>query len=312
MAWKLRDIFDGGLNALTKVTYESLTADPANLLARFFFRSDLSRASYYDGTAVRRIAHMADTLDEFGVPAAALNMGGFAPTNGATPVNPTDLAIKSYVDAVASGLDPRNSVAYAAAAAIPAYTYNNGASGVGATITATAVGLWTIDGQANVLGDRILLPDAYAQAASDAGLFVVTTVGTGSVHTVWTRAVDFNSAANILPGAYVLVESGATYKGSGFVMTQRAAITVGTTSILWTRFSAAGAGPGKFTETFGDGATNPWVIPHGLGTGDFTVSVQEVSTGDEGNCGVNRTSTDVTLTFSVIPTANQYRVTCIG
>src|ERR1017187_1559400 len=53
-----------------------------------------------------------------------------------TPVNPSDAVTKAYADAIAQGLSVKRSVQEATAAALPANTYSNGASGVGATLTA--------------------------------------------------------------------------------------------------------------------------------------------------------------------------------
>lgn len=309
---KLRGPLDGGGNPLNNTTDEVVTVDPTGIVGRRTFRSDLFRPSYYDGAAWQRIAKLADSLSAFAVPTADIPLGGFGFTGGRDPVNPQDLVTKAYADALAAGLDIRNEAAYATNAAVPAYTYANGAAGVGATVTFTATGAQTVDGQATALGDRLLFRDANAQAASDAGLYVVSTLGAGGVHEVWTRSTDFDQAAEIHNGIYVLVLSGTAWKAAGFVMTQRGAITVGTTAILWTRFSVPATGTQKFAADVGDGATNPIVLPHGLGTADLTIHVREQSTGDRIECGISNDATNVTLSFSVIATAAQYRVVAVG
>jgi hypothetical protein len=240
MAFRIRDIIDAGLNAITNVVEETLTSDPGtSTLGRFYFRSDTKRRSYYDGSAVQRVANISDSLSTFAVPTGDVAWGSYKITSLLDPTNPQDACTKNYADAIGSGHSPRDSVKYAAAAALPAYTYANGTAGVGATITANANAVWTIDGQSLTIGDRVLLPSAYAAAGSDAGIYTVTTVGTGSVATVLTRATDFNSATNIVPGAYTFIESGTALKATGWIMTQTAAITVGTTALTWTQDSAA-------------------------------------------------------------------------
>lgn len=57
----------------------------------------------------------------------------------------TDLATRGYVDTIAAGTNWHESVALATTTALPSCTYNNGTSGVGATLTATANGALTID-----------------------------------------------------------------------------------------------------------------------------------------------------------------------
>jgi hypothetical protein len=65
-------------------------------------------------------------------------------TVSTTPTSGTDLVNKAYADSIASGINFHQSVRLATAAALPANTYNNGASGVGATLTANANGALSV------------------------------------------------------------------------------------------------------------------------------------------------------------------------
>ena len=130
------------------------------------------------------------------------------------PINDQDAATKSYVDSVAQGLDPKASVVYATAANIAPYTYNNGASGVGATITLTATGNLTIDGNIVAANERVLIKnevgafvDNTTQSAAFNGIYVVTVAGAPGVAAVLTRSADFNAPAEI-PSAFTFVEYG--------------------------------------------------------------------------------------------------------
>jgi hypothetical protein len=67
---------------------------------------------------------------------AALTSG----TITTAPTGATDIVNKEYADSISSGLNYHQPVNYASTAALATYTYNNGASGVGATITAVANG----------------------------------------------------------------------------------------------------------------------------------------------------------------------------
>ena len=67
-------------------------------------------------------------------------------TEVADPSQAQDAATKAYVDAVKTGLNVKDSVKVATAAALAASTYANGSSGVGATLTANANGALAIDG----------------------------------------------------------------------------------------------------------------------------------------------------------------------
>ena len=155
----------------------------------------------------------------------------------ATPVNPTDLANKAYVDAVANGLSPKASVQHATTAALPTNTYSNGASGVGATLTAVATGALVVDSIAVAVGDRILVKNEAAGANN--GIYSCTVAGATGVAYVLTRTADSNTQAE-LEGAFCFVEQGAVNIGSGWVNTNSGAITIGTTAIVYTQISGAG------------------------------------------------------------------------
>ena len=156
------------------------------------------------------------------------------------PTNGTDAVNKNYVDSIASGLDPKQSCLAASTGPLPANTYNNGTSGVGATLTASANGALTIDGvNIAATGIRILVKNEATQANN--GIYVVTTVGTVSVPYVLTRANDFNSSSNITPGAFTFIEQGSTQADSGWTLASDGAITVGTTGLNFVQFSQTAA-----------------------------------------------------------------------
>lgn len=70
----------------------------------------------------------------------------------------------------------------------------------------------------------------------------------------------------------------------------------------------------KYSASFGDGVALTYAITHGLNTKDVTVEVYRVGAPyDTVYCDVERNSTtQVTLSFTVAPTTNQYRVVVTG
>ena len=165
-------------------------------------------------------------------------------TSVATPSGDNDAANKAYVDSVAEGLDIKESVVAATTAALSnAYTYDNGSSGVGATITFNANGaMQTVDGVTLTSNERVLIKDESGGNAPYNGIYVLTTVGDGSTQAVLTRAGDFDGDPGAeIPGGFTFVEEGTVNQDAGFVCTTNSPVTVGTTDIEFTQFSGAGA-----------------------------------------------------------------------
>ena len=128
----------------------------------------------------------------------------------------------------------------ATVAALPANTYNNGTSGVGATLTASANGALSVDGVAVVATNRVLVKNEVTQANN--GVYTVTQVGDGSTPYILTRATDFDSAGSgvdqIDQGDFFLVNAGSTQANTSWVQQTPLPITVGTTAIVFIQFGA--------------------------------------------------------------------------
>ena len=152
---------------------------------------------------------------------------------------PSQNAVKSYVDTVAQGLSPKPSALVGTTAALPTYIYSNGASGVGATITAVATGVVAVDGQNLALNDVVLVKDETAANAPYNGLYTVTVAGAVGIALVLTRHTSMDLTSEF-SGGYVFVESGTVNTAAGFVCTNTGNITVGTTAVSFTQFSGAG------------------------------------------------------------------------
>lgn len=152
---------------------------------------------------------------------ADLNFNTFKGTNVVDPVSAQDIATKNYVDAVAQGLSPKTSVRAATTA----------------TVTLAGSAPNTIDGVTLATNDRILVKNQ--STASQNGIYVVTTLGTGSNGT-WTRALDMDTWVEV-PGASTWVNEGTTFGDTGWVSTADTGGTLNTTAITWTQNSGLGS-----------------------------------------------------------------------
>lgn len=223
-----------------------LEADIAGLVTDLASKYSATNIPPYPVTSVA--GHTgAIVLSESDIPGLTGDLALKAPLSSPTfsgsvtvpdPVNATNAATKGYVDAVASGLNIKASVSVATTTALPASTYNNGSSGVGATLTGNAASVLTIDGQDIVLNDRILVKDE--STATHNGIYICTTAGTVSVAYVLTRTSDMDLGSQV-KGAFTFVVGGTINANSGFVVTGSGPFTIGTTDIVWTQFSGAGS-----------------------------------------------------------------------
>ena len=161
-------------------------------------------------------------------------------TISTAPTSNTDIVNKQYADAIASGIHFHEAVDLATTAALPANTYNNGTSGVGATLTATGNGVLSVDSTVTVATNRILVKNEVTQANN--GVYTVTQVGTVSTPYILTRATDFDTAGTgvdqIDEGDFFLVTSGVVNANTAWVQQTAPPITVGTTAIVFQQFSA--------------------------------------------------------------------------
>jgi hypothetical protein len=109
-------------------------------------------------------------------------------------------------------------------------TYDNGASGVGATLTTTG-SYTTIDGVTLSNGMRILVKNETNAAYN--GIYDRTS------STILTRSSDFDTPAEMAGGDFTFVTAGTQYNSTGWVMTD-VVTTVGTSPVDWVQFSGAG------------------------------------------------------------------------
>lgn len=161
-------------------------------------------------------------------------------TLAADPGSALQAATKQYVDNVVSGVNFHQAVVAATTGNL-AGTYNNGTSGLGATLTkATSGAIGTIDGVSVSTGNRILVKSQ--TDAKENGIYTVTAVGDGSTAWQLTRATDAdnNPAGEMANGDFCFVTSGTANGGYGYINSSTTnPIVIGTDNITYAVFNAA-------------------------------------------------------------------------
>ena len=193
---------------------------------------------------------LGGAITGFATSGANTNLTSVALTSGTistAPSNANDIVNKTYADSIATGINFHAACNYATIAALAANTYNNGSSGVGATLTANANGTLTIDGYTLVIGDvgkRLLIKNEATGANN--GVYTLTQAGTLVLPYILTRATDYDTSGSgtneIDQGDFLLVLSGSTLANTSWVQQTALPITVGTTAITFLQFGAGGSG----------------------------------------------------------------------
>jgi hypothetical protein len=162
------------------------------------------------------------------VPAGYENRAGFTAQS---------LVNKSYVDAIAEGLHVHASVKAATTDTLAVLTsgtvtYDNGTSGVNATLTLQNA-LTTLDTTYTVqTGDRILVKNQANTAHN--GIYTIN-----AAKTILTRATDFDTTTEIASGDFLFVTEGTLNGSNGYVQTEVTTL-IGTSAIVFEQFSGAG------------------------------------------------------------------------
>jgi hypothetical protein len=155
----------------------------------------------------------------------------------ADPTAALQSATKQYVDNIAAAGIHYHQACRAETTANLNATYNNGSSGVGATLTnAGTQAALVLDGVTLVAADRVMVQDQTNAAHN--GIYTVTTVGSGSTNWVLTRATDADSYGPSDPnslgeGDAFFITEGTVHGGELDVMSTAGTIVFGTTDIVF-------------------------------------------------------------------------------
>ena len=158
-------------------------------------------------------------------------------TLSADPSSSLQAATKQYVDTIAAaGIHYHTPVRVEHPSNLNA-TYNNGSSGVGATLTNAGTNAALVLDNVNMaLNDRVLVANQTDQTQN--GVYTVTTVGDGSTAWVLTRSTDTDTAGPSDPDAFgkgdaFFIKEGDTNAGHLDVLTTTGTIVFGTTNIVF-------------------------------------------------------------------------------
>lgn len=183
-------------------------------------------------------------------------------------------------------------------APLPANTYANGTSGIGATLTANANGAFpTRDGIAPVVGQVFLVTGEAAPANN--GLYRLSTLGSASVAWVLTRVVGLDASATFRPGMRVGInDGGLAYGGQLWEYTGVALPTVGTTALTFLGQTKLGRNCGVMPASrlpFTVQPTNTNTLVIGAWTVTFVTALGAVAATTQVLIGVNAAATLVNL-----------------
>ena len=178
-----------------------------------------------------------------------------------SPSSTTDGTNKAYVDGLAAGFDHKDTTVAASTVALTV-TYDNGASGVGATLTnADAQAAFSLDGESPTVGQRVLIKD---QADTfENGIYTVTDVGSGATDWILTRATDYDTALEMQNGSLVPVSAG-TINSNTLWMQNVTVVTIGTDAVTYQKFQSAPISTTQYDVLVG--AVNDSVASVGPGT----------------------------------------------
>jgi len=208
---------DMNLNQIFNALAQKLGTDPVSPVeGQFWYNTGTHQLKYYNGSATV-IVYMSDSSNTASTNVLRDGSGNISVNKvtvaTTTPTSGNELASKSYVDSIASGLQWKASVRAATTANI------------------TLSGTQTIDTVSVIAGDRVLVKNQ--TTGSQNGIYVVASGA-------WTRATDAATDPQLADGSAVFVDEGSL-AGTAWVQTANNPVTIGTTSLVFAQFSGGAA-----------------------------------------------------------------------
>lgn len=184
------------------------------------------------------------TINDLGAQTGDYSANTHKITSLTAGTNPGDAVNYAQLTAAIQGVETKPTADIVATSALPANTYANGTSGIGATLTGNSNAALTAQDGETVTAGLLYLVIGEATASHN-GLYTLTQVGSGSLPYILTRHVDMDESAEF-GGALVAIRSGTARSGRLYLCSTSAP-TVGTTSISFALIN------GPTTYTAGNG-----------------------------------------------------------
>lgn len=224
----------------------------------------------------------------------------------------TKVSTTAYVDTAVSnaiaGVNPAIAVQCATTAAgdTSSLTYLH-VAGIGDTFTGAVNTAITIDGHTLVLNDRVLIKNdtqtspGAVSAGTFNGVYLVTTIQTGIVAPVLTRAIDYDTPSDINNTGAIPVVLGTANASTSWILTSSvAAVGTGSNALTYSQFSLA---PSSIVTLTGSQAlTNKTYNGNTFTAGTGTLTIAAAKTLTASNTLTLAGTDSTTITFQATDT----------
>lgn len=203
--------------------------------------------------------------------------------------NTTNIATTAFVNTAITnaiaGVNPAIAVTAATTTVLPnTPTYNNGAAGIGATLTAGSNTTLTVDGVTFSAITQSLLVKNQASAFQN-GIYNVTQVGSGILPWILTRRLDYDQPSDINNTGAIPVVSGTVNTSTTWVLTSNVT-TVGTDALTYVQFTLNPTTIATISGTPSSGQVAVWSSGSAVGgSANFTASAGALTLGQSGTAG---------------------------